>query len=47
MTFLIDIFQFHCKSEHKQLNEIRLNGAFANLTVFFLICKAVHYLNDS
>ena len=33
MTFIIDIFQFHCKSEHKQVSEMKLKGASANLTV--------------
>ena len=44
MTFIIDIFQFDCKSKHKKVSEIKLNGAYANLTVAFLINKVVHHL---
>ena len=37
MTFIIDIFQFHCKSDHTQVTK---------LTAVFLIYKIVVYLND-
>ena len=42
VTFIIDIFQFQQKSEHKQ---VKCNGTRAKVTVFFLIYKVVHYLN--
>ena len=37
--FIVGIFQFHCKSEHEQVNKMKLHGTCANLTVFFLIYK--------
>ena len=46
MTSIIGTFQSHFKSEHNQESEIKSHGTFANLTVFFLIYKVVHYLND-
>ena len=46
MTAIIDIFQFHCKNEHKRKREIKSHVKCANLTVFILIYKVVHYLID-
>ena len=31
MNVIIDTFQFHFKSEHKQVNEIKSNGTCSNL----------------
>ena len=45
--FVINIFQFHWKSEHKQSKvKKKLNRTYANLIVFSLIYNVVHYLND-
>ena len=45
MTFIIDIFQFHCKSDHKiSTVNLKSNGTCANLTVLFLIYKVVSTL---
>ena len=47
MIFIIGIFQFHCKSKHKQLNEIKPNGTcLTNLMAFFLTYKVLWYFND-
>ena len=35
MTFIIDIFQFHCKSKDKQVSEIKSDWTRADVTVFF------------
>ena len=43
MNVIIDIFQFHFKSEQKQVNEIKSNGTCSNLTLFFLIYKVVTF----
>ena len=46
MTFIIHIFQFHGKSEHKQ---VKLNGIKRDMCKFdsiFVICEVVYYLND-
>ena len=50
MTFVISIFQLHCKSEQKKTkkktSETKLNGTCENLVVFSLIYKLQHYLID-
>ena len=43
MTFIIGSSQPDCKSEH---NQVKSHGTCGNLTVYFLIYKVVHYLND-
>ena len=44
MAFLIDIIQFHCTTEHKQV--IKSSVACANLTAFSLIYKVLQCLHD-
>ena len=46
MAFLIDILIFILKGKTNKLRPIKLNGTCANLTLFFLIYKVVHGLND-
>ena len=45
MTFIIGTFESHCKSEYNQVKWNKITRD-VNLTVFFLIYKVVHYLND-
>ena len=44
MAFLIDIIQFHCTTEHKQV--IKSSVACANLTAFSLIYEVLQCLHD-
>ena len=46
MPFIIDAFLFHCKSDHKQGKPNKVTGIYVNQTVFFLINRAVHDLNN-
>ena len=45
MTLTIGIFQFYFKSAQKNKKQ-KKNRTCANMTVFVLIYKIVHYLND-
>ena len=40
------LFNFIAKVSTNKYSEIKLHGTCANLTVFFVISKVVHYLND-
>ena len=44
--FLSVLFNFISKVTTNRSRDIKSYGTYANLTVFFLIYKAVHYLND-
>ena len=46
MTFIIHIFYFMAKVSTNKQSKIKLNETCANVTVFFLIYKVAHYLND-
>ena len=45
MTFLIGIFQFRCKNEHQQVKSNKIKQGIVKSDSFFLIYKAVQYLN--
>ena len=47
MPFIFDMFfKFIAKVSTNKWREIELNSTSANLTIFFLIYKVVHYLNE-
>ena len=46
MNFIIFTFQFHCKSEHKQVKWNKIIRDMCKCHSIFLIYKVVHYLND-
>ena len=46
MTFLVDIFQFHCKIKHKQVQRIKIEWDMSKSDSTFHIYKVLHYLND-
>ena len=46
MAFIINIFQFHSKNEHKNKIKIDLNGTFANSDSIFNYLQISTLLND-
>ena len=47
MTFIIAIFQFHCKKEHKQVKWDKIKRVICKSDRgMFIIYKVVDYLND-
>ena len=46
MTFIIEAFQSHCKSEHNQVKWNKITRDMWKSDYFFVICKVVHCWND-
>ena len=46
MTFLIDIFKFHFKSEQEQVKSNKFRQDMWKSDSIFAIYQVVHYLND-
>ena len=46
MTFIIETFQSHCKSEHNQAQCHKTIWDMCKSDSIFFIYKVVHYLND-
>ena len=46
MTFIIGAFQFHCRSEHKQVKWNKITWDLSKSESLFPYLQKVHYLND-